>query len=428
MALSTDTVEWATNVNPLPLALDSGLPVRAIWFRTIPANTSFSFADHATGDVFYVLDSIGAERVDVPLLGATGNPILQVDVTASPPLSSPLWVAYTNNPWAPFKQGILNGNPPAAGTVTIETGGSIGGSGTSVFLAENGAVVLIQGPSAGINTADSSTITVDASSHLTMSGTSTTLETNGASSFLENGSSTAVIAGGMSFLIDLGAQCLFTNGADVQLCTGQDGGGPSITLGGNASTRFTVDGGAVNMDKSWDLLAIGNTSGIGILIVHGTLNLAQPGTNTNAGLLYVAGVNLDGNATLTIEAGARLDIYTSIASGAFECSFRLVGNLDISGVHIVLQDVEVVSLTGAVMANWTSTQPSGHTVDFTDASYDDNSFGHVNAWSWDFGDSNSSTSQNPAHTYASAGTYTVVLTATTSGGHSSTATKHLVVT
>jgi gliding motility-associated-like protein len=38
----------------------------------------------------------------------------------------------------------------------------------------------------------------------------------------------------------------------------------------------------------------------------------------------------------------------------------------------------------------------------------------ANAWTWDFGDGTNSTAQNPSHTYATSGTYTVTLTA--SGG------------
>ncbi|MFK7783751.1 MAG: PKD domain-containing protein [Crocinitomicaceae bacterium] len=44
------------------------------------------------------------------------------------------------------------------------------------------------------------------------------------------------------------------------------------------------------------------------------------------------------------------------------------------------------------------------TVDFTDASVG------ANSWLWDFGDGNTSTQQNPTHTYAADGTYTVCLT------------------
>jgi PKD repeat protein len=54
-------------------------------------------------------------------------------------------------------------------------------------------------------------------------------------------------------------------------------------------------------------------------------------------------------------------------------------------------------------------------VDFTDTSTAPD--GTVVSWLWDFGDSGTSTLQNPSHTYASAGTYTVTLTVTDSNGN-----------
>lgn len=53
----------------------------------------------------------------------------------------------------------------------------------------------------------------------------------------------------------------------------------------------------------------------------------------------------------------------------------------------------------------------GNTVTFTD-----NSNGSPTSWLWDFGDGNTSTQQNPTHTYSTAGTYTVTLTATNGFG------------
>ncbi len=56
-------------------------------------------------------------------------------------------------------------------------------------------------------------------------------------------------------------------------------------------------------------------------------------------------------------------------------------------------------------------------VQFTDAST-----GYVSSWQWDFGDSAfgsaNSTQQSPVHVYASAGTYTVTLTASNGNGSS----------
>ena len=50
---------------------------------------------------------------------------------------------------------------------------------------------------------------------------------------------------------------------------------------------------------------------------------------------------------------------------------------------------------------------TARTVTFTDLSID--SFGVINSWNWDFGDSSEDTVQNPVHTYTSDGAYEVSL-------------------
>jgi PKD repeat protein len=63
------------------------------------------------------------------------------------------------------------------------------------------------------------------------------------------------------------------------------------------------------------------------------------------------------------------------------------------------------------------------TVNFTDLSTG------ATSWSWDFGDTQTSTAQNPGHTYTSAGTYTVALTVTNScGSDTETKTDYITVT
>ena len=59
--------------------------------------------------------------------------------------------------------------------------------------------------------------------------------------------------------------------------------------------------------------------------------------------------------------------------------------------------------------------------------FSDQSSNSPTAWSWAFGDSNTSTAQSPSHTYTAAGTYSVVLTATNAGG-SDTCTKSNYIT
>ncbi len=63
------------------------------------------------------------------------------------------------------------------------------------------------------------------------------------------------------------------------------------------------------------------------------------------------------------------------------------------------------------------------TVNFTDQSTG------ATSWSWDFGDTGTSTQQNPSHTYTSPGTYTVSLTATNAyGSDTETKTNYITVT
>ncbi|HPO16848.1 MAG TPA: SUMF1/EgtB/PvdO family nonheme iron enzyme [Candidatus Hydrogenedentes bacterium] len=66
------------------------------------------------------------------------------------------------------------------------------------------------------------------------------------------------------------------------------------------------------------------------------------------------------------------------------------------------------------------------TAAFTDAS--DPGSADITAWVWDFGDGETSTEQNPTHTYAASGTYTVSLTVTTTvGSHTETWDNGIIV-
>jgi PKD repeat protein len=80
-------------------------------------------------------------------------------------------------------------------------------------------------------------------------------------------------------------------------------------------------------------------------------------------------------------------------------------------------DVDSTFLGDDLDVQWSSVPAGGGVVNFTDNS---TASAPINTWLWDFGDGNTSTMQNPSHTYAASGNYTVCLTAVTACGVDST--------
>jgi len=101
---------------------------------------------------------------------------------------------------------------------------------------------------------------------------------------------------------------------------------------------------------------------------------------------------------------------------------------------LALLVVTVGTLTGCALFNqpptanftWTPSDPLARTdVQFTDLSTDT---GGIVSWIWDFGDNDSSPSQNPKHEYEKAGIYPVKLTVTDGDGSSKTLQKMITIT
>jgi PKD repeat protein len=99
-------------------------------------------------------------------------------------------------------------------------------------------------------------------------------------------------------------------------------------------------------------------------------------------------------------------------SGAYTVSLTVTGPGGADGETKV--GYVVVSVPVPPTADFSATPTSGAaplTVVFSDLST-----GDVTSWSWDFGDTGTSTEQNPTYVYANPGTYSVMLTATGPGG------------
>ena len=81
-------------------------------------------------------------------------------------------------------------------------------------------------------------------------------------------------------------------------------------------------------------------------------------------------------------------------------------------------DQQVRILTTSSWVAGANYQSCNKTMQFTDIST--SNLGNISTWAWNFGDGGTSTSQNPTHTYAAPGTYTVTLTITDISGCATT--------
>jgi PKD repeat protein len=195
-----------------------------------------------------------------------------------------------------------------------------------------------------------------------------------------------------------------------------------------------------------DGASTGNTTPTNLLnVAAGTHNVTvllddyQPGINET--VQVVAGATTSVHFALTPVAGN-----LTVTSGPAAAWIWIDGvntteqtNTTLTGITPGTYNVTVTKLGYATPANETVTVTTGTTgsvafvltpftpaADFTAApvsgstpltvQFTDTSSGVVDAWSWDFGDGATSTGQNPAHTYTTAGTYTVTLTVENAAG------------
>jgi tripartite motif-containing protein 71 len=105
-------------------------------------------------------------------------------------------------------------------------------------------------------------------------------------------------------------------------------------------------------------------------------------------------------------------------------------NVNLTAINVNGTSSKVVVITvlpkGIPVANFASNVTSGK-VPLT-VTFKDKSTGSPTSWRWSFGDGSVKTSQNPAHTYSKAGSYTVKLTVTnTAGSNTTTKTNYIKV-
>jgi PKD repeat protein len=161
-------------------------------------------------------------------------------------------------------------------------------------------------------------------------------------------------------------------------------------------------------------------------VVNGTLtNLANASsTNPSVNVLFRLEGIADGTTLKLKLDGVEKVSFTdsTFSSGKVGIQF---GSTSSSTSHRA--DNFSAAIDVAPVAAFTGSSTSGDyplTVNFTDQTQ-----GIITSWSWDFGDSGTSTQQNPSHIYNSAGSFTVSLTVTSSSGSDiETKPNYIVVT
>ncbi len=111
--------------------------------------------------------------------------------------------------------------------------------------------------------------------------------------------------------------------------------------------------------------------------------------------------------------------------------YRWVALVALLGVAVMLAGCALLDPPPVANFSWNPSDPLARTdVQFNDLSTDSGFLGAggVVSWLWDFGDGDSSPSQNPKHDYQKSGNYTVKLTVTDSSGNTHTAQKQITIT
>ena len=108
-------------------------------------------------------------------------------------------------------------------------------------------------------------------------------------------------------------------------------------------------------------------------------------------------------------------------AGTYTCTIALGGATNSATTEVVIYPQPTANFNFTTVCQGNPTQ-------FTSTSTTNPSGQQITGYQWNFGDGQTSTQQNPSHTYANAGTYTVTLTVSCGNGHcTSTKTQSVVV-
>lgn len=185
------------------------------------------------------------------------------------------------------------------------------------------------------------------------------------------------------------------------------------------------------------------TNGFTITLPALTVTSTMPNTGAQGSTVAITnlvGTGLQSGATVMLQRPGYTDIsatnVTVVSPTKITCQFALPPTAAAGAWNVVVTNPGGQS--GALTSGFTIT-PQAPTAAFTATptsgtaplavQFTDTSTGSPTSRSWTFGDGGTSTLQHPSHTYTAAGTYTVVLNISDSGGSNSEAkTGYITVT
>lgn len=202
----------------------------------------------------------------------------------------------------------------------------------------------------------------------------------------------------------------------------------AVTFNASGNYRYHVHDGS-----SWSHTAAGVLSSVAIASSGDRIGISTSiAAGFFAGDVVCAGIKKSDSADATIETLSRtsFDVWRGFGFDwlvGFDTSLQSAGVLQDqatpgTGDQISINGTSVVSDP----PSWSWTSVVTPVADFTgtpltgtrplNVAFTDTSTNTPTSWAWTFGDGGTSSAQNPSHTYATAGTYTVTLVATNAAG------------
>ena len=203
------------------------------------------------------------------------------------------------------------------------------------------------------------------------------------------------------------------------LCWAAGNDGRNLTFGNRDNDDLIVVGASNSSDVKASFSAFGSF----VDLVAPGESVATTSSESNSSYVYASGTSFAspkaaGLVALIWSANPSLtpnQVESMLKSTCDDLGSSGIDNTYGYGRINTLKAMQAATGGTAPTAEFVGTPTSG-TVPLT-VQFTDQSTGAPTSWAWTFGDGGSSTSQNPSHTYNSAGTYTVVLTAANANGN-----------